>query len=107
MTGLWAVSVFSTLCMVGIIWFVQIVHYPLMSSVGPQESATYAMLNQRATTWVVGPLMLAEAGSTVALAWQPLPAHVFTPFWLGVVLLVAVWLATATLSVPQHGILAQ
>jgi len=102
-----AIHVFATLCMVGIIWFVQVVHYPLMAFVGVQESAAYAAMNQRVTTWVVGPFMLLEAGSTMALAFQPLPAEAAGAFWLGVVLLVGVWLSTAALSVPQHGVLSQ
>jgi len=87
MIYLLAVCVFSTLCMVGVIWFVQIVHYPLMSLVGAAESAAYAAANQRLTTWVVGPLMLVEAASNMALAFLPIPAEVARVFRAGTGLL--------------------
>jgi hypothetical protein len=107
MIYLLAICVFSTLCMVGLIWFVQIVHYPLMSLVGGAESAAYAAANQRLTTWVVGPLMLAEAASNMALALLPIPAGAALAFWVGTGLLFVNWLSTAVFSVPQHGVLAR
>lgn len=107
MIYLLAIYVFSTLSMVGLIWFVQIVHYPLMALVRPAGSAEYAVANQRLTTWVVGPLMLAEAASNVALSYEPIPKGAATPFWLSTGLLLVIWLSTATFSVPQHSVLAR
>jgi len=101
-----ACALVSSLGMVGVIWFVQIVHYPLMACVGQPESALYARTNQRLTTWVVGPLMLLEAGATVLLSFQPLPDAVQTAFWWGTGLLLVNWLVTACVSVPLHGVLA-
>ena len=49
-----------TLFVVGVIWFVQVVHYPLMASVGRAESAAYVQAHTRRTAWVVGPPMLVE-----------------------------------------------
>jgi hypothetical protein len=53
----------STLIMVGLIWFVQVVHYPLMADVGPREFRRYAPLHQSRTTFVVAGPMLTEAGT--------------------------------------------
>ena len=58
-----AANVGSTLFMTGLIWFVQIVHYPLMGTVPQGEFRRYALAHQRQTTWVVAPLMLTEAVS--------------------------------------------
>ncbi len=57
----------ATLFMVGIIWFVQIVHYPLFSRVGGAGFAAYSEAHSRLTGLVVGPPMLVEAATTVAL----------------------------------------
>ncbi len=53
-------QVFSTLFMVGLIWFVQIVHYPLYANVGREQFPEYEALHNRRTNWVVGPAMLIE-----------------------------------------------
>lgn len=89
-----------TFVMVGIIWFVQIVHYPLFARVG--DFATYSGAHSRLTGFVVGPPMLLEAATAVALVLVP-PRGVST--WLpgiGLALLAVVWLSTALLQAPRH-----
>ncbi len=95
-------QVAATLAMVGLIWFVQVVHYPLMARVGRQSFRRYEMDHQRLTTWVVAPLMLTELATAVLLLWWR-PAGVGTAtVWLGLVLLAFIWLVTYTVQVPQH-----
>ena len=100
------VNLATTLAMVGLIWFVQVVHYPLFARVGAAGFPAFEREHSDLTTWVVAPLMLAELGSALWLALRP-PAGV-PPVWLwvGALLCGVVWLATAFLSVPQHGVLA-
>ena len=93
-----AVHAAATLAMAGLIWFVQIVHYPLMAAVGHREFVSYEQAHTRRTTSVVGPLMLAEAATAGMIA-------VATPDFLrlaGVALLGVIWLSTAALQVPLH-----
>jgi len=45
----------ATLVMVGVIWFVQVVHYPLMARVSASEFAAYEREHQNRTTFVVAP----------------------------------------------------
>lgn len=99
------VNLAATLFMCGVIWFVQIVHYPLFARVGAAGYGEYQAAHQALTTFVVMPPMLLE----IATAWLLLavrPAQV--PLWLvimGVVLVLVLWLATFFLSVPMHAIL--
>ena len=96
----------STLAMVGLIWFVQVVHYPLMARVGAAEFCPYERHHQRRTTAVVAPLMLTEAGTAVLLLWiRPSPVP-FTPCLTGLVILAVVWLSTYLWQVPIHRQLA-
>lgn len=95
------VHVFATHFMVGLIWFVQIVHYPLFANIGNAQFKEYEERHQRLTTWVVGPVMLVELITAAALLRYG-PAELTTPAWFGLGLLVLIWLATATLSVPAH-----
>lgn len=91
----------ATWFMVGLIWFVQIVHYPLMSQVSPTEFAGYSKEHQRRTTWVVAPSMGVEAVSAlVLLASQASGARAAA--WIGAALLVIIWLSTFAVQVPLH-----
>lgn len=60
----------TTLVMVGIIWFVQVVHYPLFGHVGKSAFAAYEMTHAHLTTWAVAPPMLIEALTGVILLWR-------------------------------------
>lgn len=96
----------STLFMVGLIWFVQIVHYPLFNQVGPETFAAYETAHSRLTTLVVAPTMLIEAATTALLLLvRPAGISLFQ-VWLGAGLLAIIWFSTAFIQVPQHNILA-
>ena len=95
----------STLVMVGVIWFVQIVHYPLFAQVGVDAFRRYEMDHQRLTSWVVGPPMLTELGTAVALLWLAPAALPSLCLWLGFGLVLLIWLVTYTIQVPQHAAL--
>ena len=95
-------NLIATLMMTGIIWFVQVVHYPLFSRVGFSEFARYEIAHSNLTTFVVAPLMLIELITAVLLVWQRPPA--LSVFWLitGFALVAVIWATTFFLSVPQH-----
>jgi hypothetical protein len=96
----------ATLYLVGLVWFVQWVHYPLFAGVGSEAFPAYEMAHMARTGPVVGPPMLVEAASAVALvALRPAGIPVFAP-WLGVALLAVIWLSTLLLQVPRHRELA-
>lgn len=100
-------QVVSTLAMTGLIWFVQIVHYPLFNRVGRESFTEYERVHQTRTTRVVAPTMLVEA-VTAALLLACRPAGV--TMWatvLGAVLLVTVWLSTFLWQVPAHAKLGE
>ena len=96
----------ATLCMTGLIWFVQIVHYPLFAGVGESGFPAYSRQHARRTGWVVAPFMLAELGAALLSllgAFRPafLPEKAALAF-----LLVVIWCSTALLQIPLHNRLA-
>lgn len=95
-------QVAATLAMVGLIWFVQIVHYPLFAQVGRDGFRRYEMDHQRLTTWVVVPFMLTELATAMLMIWQRPISVSSTAVWFGLVLLALIWLVTYTVQVPQH-----
>lgn len=97
----------ATLFMVGLIWFVQIVHYPLFGGVGEEKFVSYAEAHSRLTSRVVGPPMLLEAATTATLLFfRPTEIPAWS-VWTGAVLLAAIWLSTAFLQVPRHTALGE
>ena len=92
----------ATLFMVGVIWFVQLVHYPLFARVGRPGFAAYSGSHTRLTGLVVGPPMLLEAATAVALVlWNP-PGVSVSLLWAGLFLVAGIWLSTALLQAPRH-----
>lgn len=100
-----AIHLVSTLCMVGLIWFVQIVHYPMFDRVGPKQFAEYERMHQQRTTWVVAPFMLAELATAIALVALKPDGLRTAVVWTGLILLAGIWLSTAVLQVPKHNLL--
>ena len=93
--------------MTGLIWFVQISHYPSFSAVGREGFSAYERAHRIRTTIVVAPLMLTEAATTVLLFfWVPDVISFQAASW-GAVLLLTIWGSTAFLQVPQHERLSQ
>ena len=92
----------STLPMVGLIWFVQVVHYPLFVNVGTVRFTDYERAHVRRTSFVVVPLMLLEASTTVLLLFNHPEEIAFSLVILGVILLAVVWASTFLLQVPAH-----
>jgi len=100
------VHLLATAAMVGLIWFVQIVHYPLFAAVGVDRFADYAEAHQRRTSYVVGLPMAAEGATALWLAIDPPPGvdRVWALVGLGV--LGVVLGSTVLLQVPEHSVLA-
>lgn len=69
----------ATWLMVGVIWYAQIVHYPLLARVGPDSVAAYQALNMGRTGGVVIPAMLTEIATALIILWHP-PTGVATAF---------------------------
>ena len=103
----------STWFMTGLIWFVQIVHYPLFGQVGAAAFTQYERVHQRRTTLVVAPVMLIELASSIVVAYAVFSgASVPTPLseqaaFAGLALVATIWVSTWALQVPMHEVLAR
>lgn len=100
------INIFSTLFMVGSIWLVQIVNYPLFSKLG-SDFTTYHRYHVRLITYVVAVPMILEAFSTVLMLWFPYPGISKNLIWIGVILISIIWITTVFFSVPAHDQLAK
>jgi hypothetical protein len=90
----------------GLIWIVQVVHYPLFASVGRDGFASYESAHARLITLVVGPAMLLELAAAVVLAFARPASVPAWAAWTGLALVAAIWVSTFLVQVPLHGTLA-
>ena len=103
LTDLTFLATFATcLVMVGVIWVIQLVHYPLFSQVGSDGFPGYHADHGRLISYIVMPVMLVELATAV---WLVVSRPVYVPAWAayaGLGLVGLAWLVTAFLSVPAH-----
>ena len=115
-TLLAGVGAAATFAMVGVIWIVQLVHYPSFAFVDATRYAEFQNFHERNITFIVLPLMLVEALCAFALLasaamgtqvdGDPVGKEMFTPSAIGLGLVVFLWGWTALVSVPFHARLA-
>ncbi len=72
-------QVVGSVGMFGVIWIVQIVHYPLMRFVSSAQFTRFETEHRTRISWVVGPLMAVEGVCVLAFLFAP-PAGL--PWWL-------------------------
>ena len=100
------VHLLATVFMVGLIWFIQIVHYPMFADVGPDAFVRYERIHQQRTTWVVMPVMLVELATAILLVVDSTKTVTPSIAWIGAFLLAVAWATTFFVSVPCHTQLA-
>ena len=92
----------ATFGLLGLIWVVQLAIYPLFAKVGRAEFARYHEAYCARIAWVVAPLMFIELLSAIALLYVASGPFQEAELWWGLAAIVAIWVSTAALSVPEH-----
>jgi len=95
----------STLIMVGVIWVIQVVHYPLFELVGRDNFVAYERSHTVRIGIIVMPTMLIEAVTALGLL-ALLNGEGRELAFIGAMLLAVIWGSTALLQVPCHERLA-
>jgi hypothetical protein len=92
----------ATWFMVGLVWFVQLVHYPLFAGVGRDGFVAYEDQHSRRTTAAIAVPWPVEGLTTAALlVWRPAGVPLWMPV-AGAVAFAGLVLATLLLQVPAH-----
>ena len=103
MTALLAVHVAATWALVGLIWTVQLVHYPLFAQVGAEAFRSYHARHTQQITWIVAPLMAVELLTSALLvargAREPWLLASLAPLAFN-------WISTWRVQIPLHKRLA-
>ncbi len=96
----------ATCLMVGVIWFVQWVHYPMLAQIPVDRAVETANEHQRRTGQVLAIPMAVEGFTTLGLlVSRPESVQIFWP-WFGAVLLAVALGGTVFVSVPLHAKMA-
>ena len=100
------VALASVWAMTGIIWVIQVVHYPIFAAIergiDDEDWRRFGDRHRRSISYVVGPFMLAEGVTGLWLAVDP-PGDVSRMLPLVALALMAVaYGTTAFVSVPLH-----
>lgn len=107
MTSVLVLGTAATWAMVGLIWMVQLVHYPMLARLSALSPVASAVEHQRRIAWVVGPLMAVEAATALILLVDRPATIGVASAWVAAALLGAALLSTALVQVPLHSQLAQ
>lgn len=97
---LWLNAAF-TFILIGLIWTIQLVHYPLFAKVGKEDFPLYHSAHSTQITILVLPLMLVELFSSIYIV-SFLQDSKYHAQCIGLICLGIVWLSTFVLQVPLH-----
>jgi hypothetical protein len=96
------INTFSTFFMTGLIWYVQLVHYPSFHFVNKDMFSEFHAHHSLKTGLIVMPVMSLELATSGALAWND---GWITLNALGFYIVIMIWVCTLFFSVPKHNAL--
>jgi hypothetical protein len=93
-------NLFSSFFLCGLIWIVQLVHYPAFHGFDKKAYTQWMALHKSRISFIVVPVMLAELITSILLSFSDAPFQLLHRTGLGIVILI--WLTTFFLQVPIH-----
>ena len=101
MTMLW-LNLAATLYLTGLIWTIQLVHYPLMDRVAPELFVEFHHQHGARISIVVIVPMVIELATAALLAVRPPPGVLPAVPLAGLALVAVIWTSTFAIQVPCH-----
>ena len=92
---------------VGLIWTIQLVHYPSMKFIPKERFVEYHNFHSIRISFLAMPLMLMELGTSLMLFYQNFNNAIQTIFLINLVIVVLIWLSTFLIQVPLHNSLSK
>ena len=100
-------NLFSTIFMTGIIWFVQVIHYPSFKFIQKDNFTNFSLFHSKNATYIVAfPMIVELITSILLLKWYPLSVPYFY-LLTGFILVLIIWFSTFLIQVPYHGALSK
>jgi hypothetical protein len=98
------IQLISCAFMTGLIWTIQILHYPAFARVKESEFNHFHAHHSRNITYIVGPMMLIEMGTAILGILQSTYSLIL---WSNFILILMNWVFTFFVSVPLHNQLSK
>lgn len=98
MIGLILLQLIISACLTGLVWLIQLTHYPSFHYVNESKWTAFHSHHSKSISFIVMPLMLAELAMSIYWVW--LTPKVYPLLCLGLVGIV--WLNTFLQAVPLH-----
>jgi hypothetical protein len=92
---------------VGLIWTIQLVHYPSMRFIPKERFVEYHNFHSIRISFLAMPLMLTELGTSLMLFYQNYDNAIQTIFFINLFIVVLIWLSTFLIQVPLHNALSK
>ena len=92
------IHIFSCFFMTGLIWIIQVLHYPSFHYIGQEAAKEFNRFHVFRITLIVAPIMTAELVTAILLV-KSLESHLL---YLNLIMLLITWLITALVSMPLH-----
>lgn len=93
-------NLFSSFFLCGLIWTVQLVHYPAFHGFEKEDYQEWMSFHKSRISFIVVPVMLVELGTSILLSFGKTPYSALHQTGLGIV--VMIWLITFFKQVPLH-----
>ena len=91
----------------GLIWTIQLVHYPSMQYIPKDRFPEYHNFHSIRISILAIPLMFAELVTSIILLYQNLNNAIQTIFIVNLILVLLIWLSTFLIQVPLHNVLSK
>lgn len=88
----------------GLIWIVQLVHYPSFHFVAADRFIAFHRHHTRSISFIVLPLMLMELGLGAVLVWQ---SNLDWKYIIALIIVGLIWASTFLIQVPDHNALGE
>ena len=92
---------------VGLIWTIQLVHYPSMRFIPKERFVEYHNFHSIRISFLAVPLMVTELGTSLILFYQNYNNAIQTIFLINLVIVALIWLSTFLIQVPLHNALSK
>lgn len=92
-----------TCFMIGLIWLVQVVHYPTFLRFSDENFRSFHSFHTKSITKIVAPMMGIELLLATVLVWN---SNFHWKFFLPLIMIIGIWVSTACLQIPYHNKLA-
>jgi hypothetical protein len=89
----------------GLIWTIQLVHYPSMKFIPEEKFTAYHNFHTQRISILAMPIMLIELFTSLGLFYQNGSSynHIFT---INLILVILIWISTFLIQVPMHNTLS-